>query len=216
MGDGLWVRVGELATALRMLADAIDRGGTATVPSHGALRMACEGSVWTLEGLGQSCRVPSGRGVELLARLVARPHEDVHVLDLIAPGTCIDAGDSGELLDAATIAAYRARIRDCRAALDEAEQWNEPLRAERARAELEALETELARGVGLGGRRRRAGAAAERARTNVQRRVACAIRKIRELSPALGEHLARTIRTGTRCSYRPEPWSTVVACARSS
>ena len=48
-----------------------------------------------------------------------------------------------------------------------------------------------------------AGGAAERARTNVQRRIRGAIRKIGESIPALGAYLDRTVRTGTFCSYEP-------------
>ena len=66
-----------------------------------------------------------------------------------------------------------------------------------------ALAREIARGVGLGGRERRAGGAAERARTNVERRLRGAIAKIAETLPALGAYLERAVRTGTFCSYEP-------------
>ena len=86
----------------------------------------------------------------------------------------------------------------------EAEAWNDPARLARARAESDALRTELARAVGLGGRVRRAGAAAERARINVQRRIADAIHRIQERDAALGQHLSRAIRTGAYLSYLAE------------
>jgi hypothetical protein len=59
--------------------------------------------------------------------------------------------------------------------------------------------------VGLGGRARKAASAAERARVNVTRTVGGAVKKIAASSPALGQHLAATIRTGTFCSYTPDP-----------
>jgi hypothetical protein len=62
----------------------------------------------------------------------------------------------------------------------------------------------LSRGVGLGGRARRAGRAAERARVNVQRRLTEAIRRIEEAHAPLGMHLRKAIRTGAFCSYAPE------------
>jgi hypothetical protein len=43
-----------------------------------------------------------------------------------------------------------------------------------------------------------------RPRVDVQRRREDAIRRIEKQHPALGKHLARAVRTGTRCSYRPE------------
>jgi hypothetical protein len=52
---------------------------------------------------------------------------------------------------------------------------------------------------------------AERARVNVTRALKAAIKKITASHPALGQHLARTIKTGTFCSYVPgshqfHPW----------
>jgi hypothetical protein len=62
--------------------------------------------------------------------------------------------------------------------------------------------------VGLGGRARRAGAAAERARSAVQRRIKNAIVRIGEAAPALAPLLTRTIRTGNYCVYRPDAATT--------
>jgi hypothetical protein len=58
--------------------------------------------------------------------------------------------------------------------------------------------------MGLGGRERRAGSSAERARIVVQRRIREAIRKIAERDEGLGRHLDWTVRTGTFCAYEPE------------
>jgi hypothetical protein len=59
-----------------------------------------------------------------------------------------DLGDAGVLLDARAKAAYRARLAELRAELAEAEGFNDPARAARARQELEFLVAELARAVG--------------------------------------------------------------------
>jgi hypothetical protein len=64
---------------------------------------------------------------------------------------------------------------------------------------------ELASAVGLGGRDRRLGSPAERARVSVTRAIRSALARIDEHSSALGDHLERTIRTGTYCSYAPDP-----------
>jgi hypothetical protein len=50
---------------------------------------------------------------------------------------------------------------------------------------------------------RRSGAASERARVAAQRRLREAIKKIGEVDEQLGAHLAKAIRTGTFCAYRP-------------
>jgi hypothetical protein len=65
------------------------------------------------------------------------------------------------------------------------------------------LAAELARGVGLGGRDRRAGGAAERARVNVQRRLKDALDRISAADAELGRHVSRSVRTGTFCCYEP-------------
>ena len=48
-------------------------------------------------------------------------------------------------------------------------------------------------------------AASERARVSVTRAVHGLLDRIAMAHPALGEHLARTVRTGTVCSYAPDP-----------
>ncbi|MBC8071920.1 MAG: hypothetical protein IAG13_26570, partial [Deltaproteobacteria bacterium] len=60
-----------------------------------------------------------------------------------------------------------------------------------------------ARGVGLGGRLRRAGSSSERARINVQRRLKDVVRRVTSVHAELGRHLERALRTGTYCSYEP-------------
>jgi hypothetical protein len=116
-----------------------------------------------------------------------------------------DLGDAGALLDATAKAAYRARLGELRAEVEEAEGFNDPVRASRARQEMEFLVAELSRAVGLGGRDRRAASHAERARLNASRAIRAAMANLAEANPALGRHLAATIRTGRYCSYTPDP-----------
>jgi hypothetical protein len=109
------------------------------------------------------------------------------------------------MLDARAKAAYKARIDDLRAEIEEAESFNDPDRAGKARDELEFVARELARAVGIGGRDRRAGSHAERARLNVTRAIHAAQRILTREHPSLGHHLSLTIRTGRYCSYTPDP-----------
>ena len=112
---------------------------------------------------------------------------------------------AGPMLDDAAKSAYRARVDELRSEVAQAEEWNDAERAERARTELEALTSELAASVGLGGRDRQAASATERARVSVTRAIRGAIDRLASESPALGRHLEATIRTGTYCSYTPDP-----------
>jgi hypothetical protein len=116
-----------------------------------------------------------------------------------------DLGDAGALLDATAKAAYQARLEELRAELEEAEGFNDPARATKARQEMDFLVGELARAVGLGGRDRRAASHAERARLNATRAIRAAVANLARANPSLGRHLAATIRTGQYCAYIPDP-----------
>jgi hypothetical protein len=114
-------------------------------------------------------------------------------------------GDAGPGLDAQAKAAYRARLGELEAELEEARAFNDPVRRERAEAERDALARELAAAVGLGGRDRPSGSDAERARVNVTRALRTAVGRLGEYDAALGRHLEAGLSTGTFCVYRPEP-----------
>jgi hypothetical protein len=160
------------------------------------------------------------RGVRYLARLLANPGREFHAVDLVAgeqgrrvgnthamgQGFSVrDAGDAGEMLDARAKAAYRRRLTEIEDDLAEARVLGDASRAAQATAERDLLARELSRAVGLGGRARRVGSAAERARASVTRAVRHAMGRIRALHPPLGMHLERAIRTGTYCAYLPDP-----------
>ncbi len=156
---------------------------------------------------GRTTRLKSVRGLPMLARLVEQPGREFHVLDLAAEpddGSAVgDAGDAGEVLDGRAREAYQRRIGELREELDEAERFADVARADRAHRELDMLVQQLSSAVGLGGRARRVGSMAERARIVVQRRVREAIKKLAEREPELGRHLDWAIRTGTFCAYEP-------------
>jgi len=184
-----------------------------------------EGEYWTVAFDGSVVRLKDAKGLRHLAQLLARPGREFHAVDLeVAEGRAAtappasragggdpelqvrpDLGDAGTLLDATAKAAYQARLAELRAELEEAERGNDPARAASARQELDFLVGELARAVGLGGRDRRAASHAERARLNATRAIRAAMANLARANPALGRHLAATIRTGRYCSYTPDP-----------
>ncbi|MBX3230932.1 MAG: AAA family ATPase [Labilithrix sp.] len=155
---------------------------------------------------GRTTRLRSVRGLPMLVRLVEEPGREMHVLDLASEPddeNVVDRGDAGEVFDAKAREAYQKRIADLRAEIDDADRSADVGRADRARRELDMLVQQLSSAVGLGGRARRVGSAAERARITVQRRVREAIKKIGQQEPDLGRHLDWAIRTGTFCAYEP-------------
>jgi hypothetical protein len=119
------------------------------------------------------------------------------------PGSAL--GDAGELLDTRAKDAYRRRLAEIEEDMDRARAIGDAERAAQADVERDFLVRELSRAVGLDGRDRRAASASERARVAVTRAIRKAMLRIREHHPALGEHLERTVHTGTYCSYLPDP-----------
>lgn len=177
-----------------------------------SLALVLEGEFWTLTAPGaDALRLKDSLGLRYLAKLVAEPGREIHVLELVGGGAgadvdraVADAGDAGELLDDEARAQYRGRLEDLREAVAEAESFGDAARAARARAEIETLAAELSRAVGLGGRARRAGGAAERARSAVQRRIKNALQRIGEADAGLERRLSKAVRTGNYCVFRPE------------
>ena len=211
------VRAG-LAHARSMSDTPVDR------PSDGVASgvFVREGDYWTISYAGKEIRLRDLKGLRYIAQLLKAPGQEVHVLDLAAlveggiPGsgrrarddddlTSGGLGDAGEILDATAKANYKRRLDDLREDLEEAQSFNDPERAARAQAEIDALVGELASGVGLGGRDRKTGSQGEKARVNITKSVKDALKKIDENHRPLGEHLRAAIRTGGYCAYLPDP-----------
>jgi tetratricopeptide (TPR) repeat protein len=202
-------------------AVSVERDGGAEEPSIADLRvLRREGEYWSVAFEGRTVRVRDLKGIRYLARLLANPGREFHVLDLVAAesGQAPAAeshhaaglsptgpGDAGEILDAQAKDAYRRRLAEIDDDIEQARAFGDPERAAQADAEREFLVRELSRAVGLGGRDRRAASTAERARVSVTRAVRHGIVRVAQHHPALGEHLDRTIRTGTYCAYVPDP-----------
>jgi hypothetical protein len=194
-----------------------------------------EGEYWTVGYGGRVFRLKDTKGLAYLAQLLRSPGTEVHALDLVrdtdghsesreeeanqfavalprsdeefeSAGIHVGGlGDAGEVLDEPAKAAYRRRLAELRAEVGEAKRLDQFARAEQAEEEIAALLAELSRAVGLGGRDRRAGSAAERARQSVNRALKTVVKRIAEQEPALGALFVRCIKTGTCCSYTPDP-----------
>jgi tetratricopeptide (TPR) repeat protein len=205
--------------ALAARLTALLETGNAEVPTP-APRAAVfrrEGEYWSIAFEGDTFRLRDSKGLRYLAVLLARPGHEVLALDLASvgperggPGPAPDDGlslEGGgiEVLDRQARDAYRRRLEDLRDSVVEAESWGDTERAARAREEMEFLARELAAGMGLGGRPRSAVSPAERARQSVTKAIKGALARVSEQSPALGAHLGTTVRTGTFCSYTPDP-----------
>jgi tetratricopeptide (TPR) repeat protein len=191
----------------------------------GRLRVAVfrlDRDYWTIGDPPQLMRLKSTKGLEYMHYLLSHPGYEFHVLQLtrlVTPAlgqhpfkspsredlsSMSLQGDIGPLFDHQATAAYRSRLIDLRDEIEQAKEHNDLGRAEKLQAEMDFLTHELAMAVGLSGRRT-AGSVAERARVNVTKLITTAKKQIRDGNPALGRYLAKTIKTGTFCSYQPDP-----------
>jgi len=105
--------------------------------------------------------------------------------------------DTGELLDTQAKAAYGHPLEELREELEEAKEFRNPERIAKAEDEIEALSKELSRGIGRGGRHRRADSTSERARQSVTSAIKEVIERIAQKHSRLAAHLSTSIRRGT-------------------
>ena len=173
-----------------------------------------EGGFWTVAWEDAVVRLKDTRGLQYLAQLLARPGQEIHVLDLVAavyaePGQVarrhLASADAGLVLDAKARMAYRRRLGDLRDELEEAAAYGDLGRTDKLRAEMEFLTEQLASAMGVGGAARRVGGASERARSAVTQNIRSTLKRLVAALPALNEPLARRIRTGAFCAYEPDP-----------
>src|SRR6185436_1040285 len=100
----------------------------ATTDAPPPVTLAIEGEYWSLVHAGGTLRLKDSLGLRYLARLLAEPDRELHVLDLVGRGEGgaaepVDVGDAGELLDDAARESYRRRIEDLRDVVEEAERF---------------------------------------------------------------------------------------------
>jgi len=196
---------------------------------HGTALFALNGENWTVGYAGNTFSLRASKGLAYIHRLLGNPREEFHSLDLLSgsgaqftpesstfetSSTETDLsvgrlGDAGEMLDSKAKQDYKRKLLDLRENLEDVRERGNTERAEEIESEIEFLAREISRAVGLGGRDRRAGSAAERARLNVTRAIKAALQKISEHHQALAELLEKSIKTGSYCSYSPTPRSEI-------
>src|SRR3984893_863265 len=192
-----------------------------------------EGEFWTVGYGGKSFCLKDTKGLGYLAHLLRHPGAEFHVLDLAGgiagqrdddeagrseqglprgdealekAGIHIGSlGDAGEMLDDQAKVAYRRRLSELREEFEEAKERGKVERAKQAEQEIDVLTRELSRAVGLGGRSRRAASASERARQSITKTIRAVVERIAQSDATLGDLFSRCIKTGTFCSYQPDP-----------
>ena len=177
-------------------------------PAAAVVHLRPDGSGWLVGYDGATFALPDLKGLRYLRELARHPGADVAALDLVAAGqggAVLAESPAGEVADTRALAAYRRRLRDIDAELDEARDWADEARVTRLGLEREALLREVGAATGLAGRRRRFGSADERARVAVRKAISAALARVAQRDAALARLFRDTVRTGAACRYDPDP-----------
>ncbi|CCH30701.1 AAA family ATPase [Actinosynnema sp. NPDC047251] len=203
--DELEGRVARDAAALGMrhLSDGVTPNGSApdgSAPDRGAAdEFRRDGDVWSLSYGGTTVRMPDSKGLRDLHVLLGSPGVPVPAVSLLDPEAVPSARLGGDpVLDDEAKAAYRQRLERLDEEIDNA---YDDVRAAALDRERTALLEELRAAAGLGGRTRRLGDEAERARKSVTARIRDALRKLADRHPELAAHLREHVSTGSTCVY---------------
>ncbi|MFI7129956.1 hypothetical protein ACIBQ1_29960 [Nonomuraea sp. NPDC050153] len=206
LGQALALRDGPRdGTARRELALAAQEADALgmTLPPHVSGRVTCRpcGPRWQVELGARAVLVDHCAGMAHLAALLASPGQEITATGLAAGS----AGSAGPrpVLDGPAGRAYKDRLAQLDAEIDELESNHLRQQAQARRAERDRLVAELASAAGLGGRARGLAGGQERARTAVGTAIRRAVERIATADPVIGEELRATVRTGALCSYSP-------------
>jgi len=168
------------------------------------------GGIWWVGREGAATAIRDARGLHYLRIMLQRPGADIPAVvlsDTVAghPGAGAVGGDAGEVVDKQALSAYRRRLAEIDADLDEARSWADTGRAAKLAAERDALLDQLRAATGLSGRPRVSGSPHERARIAVRKAIVSAVDRVAAADPSLGRLLFDTVTTGAICRYDPDP-----------
>jgi hypothetical protein len=166
--------------------------------------------MWLVGPADRAVVVRESKGFTYLRMLLRNPGVAITALALSAAasgnaGHEIAEGSLGDVIDRQALDAYRRRLADIDAELDDADRWSNDARAEALVVERDALLEQVTAATGLGGRRRQSGGNAERARVAVRKAIAAAVTHVHAVDAATGRLLRDSVRTGSVCAYEPDP-----------
>ena len=191
---------------------------------------AQQGGLWTLAFRGHTVQVSHSAGLQYIVGLLRRPREEFHTTTMSSeqwvpapvgtqrvsprglPEEVLDAGlhplriEADELqIDARTKREIQDRLKILQEGLAQAEARGDQASVADLREESDALSKYLRGAIGRGGRVRPVPGPGEKSRQSVTQAIRRSLRTIETVHPELGQHLRRSLRTGTFCSYNPDP-----------
>jgi hypothetical protein len=119
-----------------------------------------DGAFWSIAFDGLAVQLTDQKRFHDLARLLARPGQDIHCLEL---ANRPETGYANLVLDERARREIQERVRELQHEIDDANALNDTGRGQRAREELDQIVEVLSGSLGLRGRSRRLGSGVERA-----------------------------------------------------
>lgn len=166
------------------------------------------GNVWHLAFAGFATTVADLVGLRYLAYLLRHPQRELHVTALLAAVTrkqVVRPLSGLEVLDRQALAEYQAKYEDLCARREEAQRHHDLATQEALQTQIALLGEQLSAATGWGGRPRQAGDGVDKARKAVSNAIQRALEVLRDQHAELARHLERSVQTGRRLCYAPEP-----------
>jgi hypothetical protein len=167
--------------------------------------------VVTIRQSAKACKISVGErvvvlrptvGIRYLAELTNNPGRSISSEALVGSHGDVGVAPRREpVLDDVAKASYRARIKELRAEIDDADLCADLERASRARLELDELVEQLGRACGLRGATRSFVDDRERARVAVRKAITRALDAIAKVDPEIAHELEARVVTGSRCMF---------------
>jgi len=178
--------------------------GTPTVPTFRR-----EGDFWKIWFENEPISLKDSAGLRLISQLLENRGQSWHSAQLLAlvagQSAALPSGGAGEATDLASLQAYRSRLRDLEAELNENSGAGDPARELELRDEAHQLRQHLRFVTNVRGKPRAAADDAERARQTVSVAIRRAMTILSRKHPSLWRHLRKHLKSGVFCAYEPDP-----------
>ncbi len=161
------------------------------------------GPIWAVTFDGHASTLGHSKGMEYIARLLARPGDQIGASELSAAAPV--RSTRATVVDRETQDSVQARAREIDEELQDAQLLGDNQRQVRLREELEAILDQRVRDTKIGGRSREFTDDSDRVRSSVRRAIDRALKAISKQDFPAGDFLRAQIDTGHSCRYRTAP-----------
>ena len=218
-----------LGDNVSVLEECVDLGSiTGNKYSHCFIRSVND--VWSISFNDKMISISDQKGIHYIKVLLLKPREsftiqDLHLLvnptfseveinvqefmtmdDEDNAGFSIGGlGNAGTAFDEKTKKQLKSRLSTLDEQIEDAQQKGDEEKYSKLEGDRDKIIIYLSSGQGKGGRTRILGSTDEKIRKSISNSINRAVKHISQYHPELGQHLKHSIRTGSTCSYIPDP-----------